>query len=859
MPVLRETDDVKLVGCREREAMFSKELIAWIEDGFQNAMTFLESLAEGYYAEKVKALLAECTEEERIVMKYYFSAMPYSDIADTDFALLKRYAEHTVFLRSQVAWCREIPEKTFLMDVAAYRINNEKIMDCRELFYTELMPRVKDMSMKEAVIEANYWCAEHATYHLADPRTASALTVYRSGYGRCGEESVFAVTVLRSIGIPARQVYTPLWAHCDDNHAWVEVWCDGEWYFLGACEPEEVLNKGWFTGPASRAMLLHAKYFTCLPLAEAEFTEGFVHYVNRTSAYAYTTTMELEVVDEAGMPVSGLTVIYELLNSSEYGEIATKQTDENGLVTIEFGKGDVQVHLTDGVRWMDCQLNSTAAHTRLVFQQQEADGSWKESLIQAPDFAVIHPGIVTAEQRENNRKRAAAAEQHRRARLVDFTDAQRAAKYPAVEKRLLESGANFEELMGFLERDDNPYRSRLLEELTVKDMYDVKAEVLEEHLQAAMAYEGTCPEPVFVKFVMSPRVEFEELSKYRSFIEAYFTEEQKESFREKPERIWDYIKAHITYEENRDFERLRVTPESALRMKLADPESQRVLFCAICRTLGIPARIDFLHREATYYKEGSYIAVGKQAEVPKNATLHLTFEPGEDWHYFRGWTLNFLKDGVFHPLGLFRTPIEENQLTLPLAAGVYRLLTNVRMPDGNQLVRENTFTLAEGETLSLYAEKHHPKQEDLLTDKSVETVYAETAEGKKELVMPENGLRQMVLWLEPGKEPTQHVLNELKDNKELCGQLAGQISILVQDEEAAKEAVFAEVMKQIPQLSWVTAADWQRSENIAQSFNLQAYQYPLVYVKDRADHVIYADCGYNVGSVDLMLKLIRES
>ena len=54
----------------------------------------------------------------------------------------------------------------------------------------------------------------------------------------------FVVNVMRSAGIPARPVYVPRWSHCDDNHAWVELWCDGKWYFTGACEPLMILNKG---------------------------------------------------------------------------------------------------------------------------------------------------------------------------------------------------------------------------------------------------------------------------------------------------------------------------------------------------------------------------------------------------------------------------------------------------------------------------------------------------------------------------------------------------------------------------------------------------------------------------------------
>ena len=33
------------------------------------------------------------------------------------------------------------------------------------------------------------------------------------------EESAFLVSALRSVGIPARQVYVPRWSHCGDNHA----------------------------------------------------------------------------------------------------------------------------------------------------------------------------------------------------------------------------------------------------------------------------------------------------------------------------------------------------------------------------------------------------------------------------------------------------------------------------------------------------------------------------------------------------------------------------------------------------------------------------------------------------------------
>ena len=84
------------------------------------------------------------------------------------------------------------------------------------------------------MLAVNYWCAAQASYEASDERTQSPLSVYRSGSGRCGEESTFLVSVLRSVGTPARQVYVPRWAHCDDNHAWVEVLRGGNLAFSGS-------------------------------------------------------------------------------------------------------------------------------------------------------------------------------------------------------------------------------------------------------------------------------------------------------------------------------------------------------------------------------------------------------------------------------------------------------------------------------------------------------------------------------------------------------------------------------------------------------------------------------------------------
>ena len=205
-------------------------------------------------------VFADLTDLEEITaLKFLYAYMPLTDLADYTGELFLSHVRHALKAREMTPWGKKVSGSHFLHFVLPYRITNETIEDYRPYFMEELFDRVKGLSMADAILEINHWTHEKATYIASDPRTASPLTLVRNAKGRCGEESALLVTALRSLCIPARQCYTPRWAHTDSNHAWVEAWADGEWYFLGACEPEPRLNMGWFSGPARRAMLVHTR------------------------------------------------------------------------------------------------------------------------------------------------------------------------------------------------------------------------------------------------------------------------------------------------------------------------------------------------------------------------------------------------------------------------------------------------------------------------------------------------------------------------------------------------------------------------------------------------------------------------
>ncbi len=284
------------------------------------------------------------SDRQREAMTFLYAYMPLADIADHPGEFYLQNVDCALRAREEMPWGKSVPEREFRHFVLPVRVNNENLDSCRPVFYEELKNRVKNLSLYDAVLEVNHWCHEKVIYTPSDARTSSPLASVKTAYGRCGEESTFTVAALRSVGIPARQVYTPRWAHTDDNHAWVEAWVDGKWYFLGACEPEPVLDLGWFNAPASRGMLMHTKVFGRydgpeeVMLRTPRYTE-----INVIGNYAPTARAEVTVTDAEGNPVADAKVEFKVYNYAEFYTVAAKQTAADGKTSLTAGKGDMLV------------------------------------------------------------------------------------------------------------------------------------------------------------------------------------------------------------------------------------------------------------------------------------------------------------------------------------------------------------------------------------------------------------------------------------------------------------------------------------------------------------------------------------
>ena len=794
--------------------------------------------------------LAECNEDVALACKYLYAFMPYSDIGNYPFEVFLDYAVNGVKLWKENPRIADMPEDIFLNYVLFHRVNEEEIAPCRTFFYEELAERTKGMDIRAAALEINYWCAQESAYHCTDDRTLSAISVYRRGIGRCGEKSVLAVNALRSAGVPSRQVYAPKWSHCDDNHAWVEIWSGGQWYFIGGGEPEQILNKGWFTNASSRAMMVHSRVFdTKIPDGEIIGKDGMVTMMNELKRYAIVKEISVQVKDEEGKPVSGADVSFEVMNYSEYAPIAEKKTDENGRAVLTTGLGSLHVSVNicrDG-QWLSAAgfmdtSKEDACEISLKVQSENEKEIWKAVDMIAPHDAPVNTDMPTAEKKKVGNKRLAEANAYRERKLQNWSN-------PECALFLNKKVQGIEEAVAY------SFREKLLDVLSEKDRIDCTAEVLEEHLEYANPYHGMMKEETFVSYVLNPRVDDEVLQKYRKEIKEHFSKEEKKDLREDPEKIWKLVNAGIKSMPDKERASVITTPSGCLKTETGSFLSKKILFVAIARTLGIPARLNPNDRSMEYMKNGKFVSV--LAKTEKNCSLILRAEDDTVWKYFQNWSIARMENGRYVSLKLGNMLFENQMLKLWLIPGEYRIITSNRLPNGNIFAYEYHLEISAGETKEAVMKLREARLEDMLENISMPEFALKREDGSEASAaeITADG-KHILMFLEEEEEPTEHILNEIMEQEEAFAKYADRIIFVVRSKEALETPTLAKTLAKMKNVSIYFDDFSEITNTLGRRMYVDPDKLPLIIVTNGSLNGIYATSGYNVGTGDMLLRLM---
>lgn len=828
----------------------------------------------------------QMTPEEREALTFMYAYMPIGDITDYSGDFYLKNIRSSFQARNEMPWGDSIPEDIFRHFVLPVRINNENLDESRMVFFDELKDRVKGLSLYDAVLEVNHWCHEKVIYTPSDGRTSSPLASVKTAYGRCGEESTFTVAALRSVGIPARQVYTPRWAHTDDNHAWVEAWVNGKWYFLGACEPEPVLNLGWFNGPAYRGMLMHTKVFGKYngPEDVMERTDGYTE-INVIDNYAPSAKAVITVTDANGKPVKDALVEFKIYNYAEFNSVARKKTDADGKCSLSAGKGDMLVWASKDGKFGYSKVSfGKDGEVTIALNKKPGDVETIALDIIPPVDGSI-PAEVTPEQKEANAKRLLEEDAIRNKYVATFYTEEKAealAKELGIdpmktEDFMIGSRGNWMEIEKFLRETPAEKRAQamvLLDVVSAKDLRDTPASVLADHLNNTPAVQSEW----FNEYIMNPRVANEFLTPYKSFFAANIEPSLAKQAVENPQALVDWVKNNVSINDALNAQRIPIMPMGVWKSRIADKGSRNIFFVAVARSLGIPARIEPVARKIQYFKDNAWVDVDFEAAVQttaKQGKVIASYQPIkalQDPKYYSHFTiakvlpngtlqtLNFERGGNVD-MGLGDTWSGLLKKPLSMDEGNYMLVTGTRMANGSVLAEIEFFNVEADKTTPIQLEMRESKDEiQVIGNFNSENKFKRADNGEETSLLATTGRGYyIVALLGSRQEPTNHAMRDIAAVKKELEDWGRGIVLLFPDEKGYKNFDPKEFGDLPGTITYGLDIDGAIQKEMATAMKLQnANTLPIFLIADTFNRVVFVSQGYTIGLGEQLMKVIHK-
>lgn len=820
---------------------------------------------------------------ERKAMEFLYAYMPTNDLVDISGEMHLENTRLALRSKRELPWGARVPEREWRHFVLPARVNNERLDSARIVLYDELRERVQHLSMYDAVLEVNHWCHERVTYAPSDSRTSSPLATIRSAYGRCGEESTLLVSALRTVGIPARQVYTPRWAHTDDNHAWVEAWVDGKWYFLGACEPEPVLNLGWFNAPASRAMLMHTRVYGAYDGPEEQLTRtAYYTEINVIDNYTSSARAQVQVVDEEDRPAPQAQVEFCLYNYGELYPVVRKTADKDGLASLRAGRGDMIVFATANTggsyRFGLAKLSFGKDECITVKLDRQHAEEFDMTFDLVPPAEDAKLPLVTETQRVNCNIRLAYEDSIRNAYVASLAEHQLEG---------LDARGNWQTLRTFISEAPNKELAyALLRTLSAKDLRDVTIEVLNDHLYHTLtAPHQNLPnfDDISIKYIYSPRISNEHLTPYKGFFARHIDVGLRAKLTS-PEVIDRWCVEHIQVDDKYNPMQYPISPEGVWRSRRADRRSLGLFFVALCRSLGWAARADAVTGEIQYYDHGRWIAADLAPEVVKNeqvdGQLRLTYEPTaitDNPKYYTHFSISRMRGGQRTLLnydegdngmeigasweGKFKTATS-------LDHGYYMLVSGSRMASGSVLARLSAFMVRNGqETVKPLVMRQDTTQVAVIGSFDAETriayiggreaLHAETA-STLQSVLATTGRGYYVLGvIAAQQEPSNHALKDISALKDEFEKWGRPLVFLFADDSQRSRFQSREFVNLPSTTHFGVDMDGAVVDAIKRNLKLGTDNLPIFIVADTFNRVVFVSQGYTIGLGEQIKRVIR--
>jgi hypothetical protein len=593
----------------------------------------------------------------------------------------------------------------------------------------------------------------------------------------------------------------------------------------------------------------------------------------------------VKVVDSAKKPVQGALVEFGIYNYAEFFPLASPLSDAQGRASLPSGKGDLRIWASKG------DLAGTA-----VFKADENDLLIEIAPYGIEDritFVDVRPPPepmpvlpeASRDAREANRQRIAEETRVREAYMATFAS-EGSSKALAYELELdplqlwpllQKSQGNHAEITKFLRgtpQEGRRWAMTLLETISEKDLRDVPAALLQDHLDNSSEELDDLPmEDMsrFVPYVLSPRIHNELLTKWRSGIKGLLGATQLAAMRQDPSKVVDFIMSNIKIDASANCYGVPMRPMGVAELKVADPLGRDILFVAICRTVGIPARLEPGTSAPQFFK-GSWKTVQWGGQPPASVstgTVTLTGHIDPKPVYMTHFALARFKDGRFQTLDYYGRPWDFFQDGIALEQGYYCLTTGNRQDDGSVLVRQAYFDIKPGENrvvpLVMRPSKQAPPPLGKVDLSAAMPSIALAKQGKGWEEGRPHSLRSLsgdkgiiIAWLGDG-EPTRHAMGDFERLREPMEKWGGGLALCLDKLPRGEAGQLDKIRDMAQQAQLLLDGNGQILDKIFEAIKRQPTdQLPVIIGVSKSGSVVFFSEGYRIGVGEQVLKAIRR-
>ena len=231
-------------------------------------------------------------------------------------------------------------------------------------------------------------------------------------------------------------------------------------------------------------------------------------------------------------------------------------------------------------------------------------------------------------------------------------------------------------------------------------------------------------------------------------------------------------------------------------------------------------------------------------------------ENGEKWSYGQNWTVSRRISHGWKTMNLKKNLEKDGRVFLQ--EGEYRVITTNRLPGGDQFASVMRFRITKGEEKTIYLKLRSADVDDLfmnirLPDFTLDGESGEVVPVQKEI---DSYGEQVFVWLDAGKEPTEHILNEIRESADEFAKLGKSLKFVFGNRSGVGDPTFRKTVGALPEAEIYYDADNRNQEILARRMYKDPGAMPFLLVVDKNRTGVYAESGYNVGTGEMLLRIM---